>query len=459
MAGAAKCQPYPAYKPSGVEWLGDIPAGWEAKKLKYLGHAIIGLTYSPENVVDENEGTLVLRSSNIQSGKLDFSDNVFVNKDIPEKLRVVKGDILICARNGSRALIGKNAQITQENAGSSFGAFMSIFRSPINDYLSKVFNSSLFEHQAGTFLTATINQLTTGNLNNFEIPLPPLPEQTKIAAFLDYETAKIDALIAKQQRLIALLEEKRQAVISHAVTKGLDPTAPLRPSGIDWLGDVPAHWELLSLNRIINQFVDYRGKTPTKTEEGVPLITATQIKRGVIDHTLDPVYISHQEYRERMTRGFPSKGDLLLTTEAPLGEAALIEDELVATGQRIILMKCNSEYIQSEFLLRHFQSDFGKAELHVRSSGSTASGIRADRLRASKVAIPPVEEQRRIVAHINKTLSKFRTLEGDAFTVITLLKERRTALISAAVTGKIDLRGWQAPTEAPDSIQDERALA
>ena len=190
--------------------------------MKYLGEAIIGLTYSPDDIVDEGEGTLVLRSSNVQNKKLVFNDNVYVNRDIPEKLRTKRNDILICARNGSRALIGKNALIDERAEGVSFGAFMSIFRSKYNNYLSKVFNSSLFEYQSGTFLTATINQLTTGNLNSFEVPLPPFEERELIVSTLDNETTKIDSLIVKAESAIQLMQERRTALISAAVTGKID---------------------------------------------------------------------------------------------------------------------------------------------------------------------------------------------------------------------------------------------
>ena len=244
-----KYEAYPEYKETHLGWLNEIPAHWEVKRLKYLGEALIGLTYSPDDVVDADadNAVLVLRSSNVQNKQLAFDDNVYVSKKIPEHLRTQEGDILVCARNGSRALIGKNAQIDKASVGMSFGAFMSIYRSPYNDYLSKVFNSALFEYQSGSFLTATINQLTTGNLNSFEVPLPTEAERGIIANFLDHETAKIDTLIEEQQSLIRLLKEKRQAVISHAVTKGLNPNAPMKDSGVEWLGEVPEHW-------VVNKF-------------------------------------------------------------------------------------------------------------------------------------------------------------------------------------------------------------
>ena len=191
-------------KPSGIEWLGEVPAHWEVKRLKYLGVAIIGLTYSPADVVDEINGTLVLRSSNVQGGKLAFDDNVYVSTPIPETLLTRAGDILICSRNGSRALIGKNAVIDEGSANITFGAFMTIFRSRHSAYISCVLNSPLFEFQAGSFLTSTINQLTVGVLNNFEIPFPPAHEREEISKFLSTETNRLDTLTAEAQRAIDL---------------------------------------------------------------------------------------------------------------------------------------------------------------------------------------------------------------------------------------------------------------
>ena len=206
-------------KDSGIEWIGDIPEGWEVKKLKYLGEAIIGLTYSPEDIVDQDDkGTLVLRSSNIQDGKMAYNDNVYVNKEIPEKLMVKSGDILICSRNGSRDLIGKNALLGISETGCTFGAFMTVYRSTYNSYLYYVFNSTLFKYLAGSFLTSTVNQLTTGNLNNMVVPLPPLEKREEIVSFLVNKTSAIDSLITDITAQIEKLKEYRQSIISEAVT-------------------------------------------------------------------------------------------------------------------------------------------------------------------------------------------------------------------------------------------------
>ena len=203
-------------KDSGIAWIGEIPSHWSVCKMKNIGEAIIGLTYSPEEVSDK--GTLVLRSSNVQNGKIVYEDNVFVNKDISEKLMTRIGDILICSRNGSRALIGKCAYIDELSAGKSFGAFMTIFRSKYNKFIYYTLNSAIFKFHIGTFLTSTINQLTTSNLSSIRITLPPKEEQQEISDFLDKECNSIDSVIAKKEKLIEKLEDYKKSLIYECVT-------------------------------------------------------------------------------------------------------------------------------------------------------------------------------------------------------------------------------------------------
>ena len=203
-------------KDSGIEWIGEIPQAWEVGQLKHFGEAIIGLTYAPEDVVDE--GAFVLRSSNVQEGTIDLSDRVCVNLDVKEKLLLKKNDILICSRNGSRSLIGKCALIDEQAEGKTFGAFMTVFRGDFNPYVYYVLNSSIFSFHIGTFLTATINQLTTSNLNSIKIPMPPKEEQEAIAEFLKQKTQNIDSLIKKKRDLKCELESYKKSLIYECVT-------------------------------------------------------------------------------------------------------------------------------------------------------------------------------------------------------------------------------------------------
>lgn len=205
-------------KKSGVEWLGDVPAHWDIKRLKFLGDIVLGLTYSPENITNEDKGTLVLRSSNIQNGKLVYEDNVFVNSDIPKRMVTTDKDILICSRNGSRSLIGKCALIEKDGLNQTFGAFMTVYRTPYRKFVYYSLNSEIFKSQLGLFLTSTINQLTTQVLGNFNIAFPPLEEQNSITDYLDQETAKIDRLCETVNQTIGRLKEYRTALITQAVT-------------------------------------------------------------------------------------------------------------------------------------------------------------------------------------------------------------------------------------------------
>jgi len=206
-------------KDTGVEWIGEIPEHWEITRLKYHGQVLIGLSFDKDDMVNEGEGTLVLRSSNVQNGKVTFSDNVYVKTEVPNNLFVQQGDILICSRNGSRNLIGKNCLLGKESLGMTWGVFMSVFRSRNSEFFYWILNSQVFTSQSGLFLTSTINQLTVSTLENLLFPfIPDKTEQNKIIDHLKKETQLIDKLIDKEQRRISLLNEYRQSLVSKVVT-------------------------------------------------------------------------------------------------------------------------------------------------------------------------------------------------------------------------------------------------
>lgn len=206
-------------KDSGVEWIGEIPEHWGLIKMKHKGDVIIGLSYSPEDIVDEGDGTLVMRSSNVQNGKPSFLDNVYVSTKIPEKIRLKIGDILICSRNGSRNLIGKNCLITKNEEGLTFGVFMTVYRSRHYKFMYWLLNSPIFESQSGLFLTSTINQLTVSTLQNMVLPFTDNEnEQNQIVEYLDSKTKEINDLVQLEQKKIDLLKEYRQSLISEVVT-------------------------------------------------------------------------------------------------------------------------------------------------------------------------------------------------------------------------------------------------
>jgi type I restriction enzyme S subunit len=439
---------YDEYEDSHLGWLGKVPSHWTATKLKHLGQAKIGLTYSPADVIDEDDakGILVLRSSNVQGGRIVYEDNVFVRTEVPENLRTQEGDILICSRNGSRALIGKNAMIDEDAVGLAFGAFMTIYRSDYSKYLYWVFNSQLFELQSASFLTATINQLTVGNLNSFDVLLPPLDEQKAITSFLDVETSKIDGLVSEQRRLIELLKEKRQAVISHAVTKGLNPNAPMKPSGIQWLGDVPEHWDVKPLRRFNCNVQTGPFGSQLHADEyisgGTPVVNPTHMINGGIVPS-DEITVN-DDVLERLPHQRLEVGDVIFSRRGELGRCALVSEReagwLCGTGSMILRLH-QAEY-DGGYLSLFLSLDVLRQFFESFSIGSVMNSLSSETLLSMPLIVPPIDEQRQIVDFATERAMLIDKLQAEAERAIELLQERRNALISAAVTGKIDVRSF-----------------
>lgn len=277
-------------------------------------------------------------------------------------------------------------------------------------------------------------------IKNFRAGIPALTEQQQIAEFLDWKTGQIDALIAKKKELLQKLGEKRLAVITQAVTKGLNLSAPLCDSGISWLGDVPEHWEIGGFTKYVEHKADYRGKTPEKVREGVFLVTAKNIKSGMIDYESSQEYVRDDEYEYIMSRGLPKIGDLLFTTEAPLGEVANVDREDIALAQRVIKFRGEQLKLNNYFAKYWMMSAPFQGHLSSLATGSTAKGIKASKLFALRCVVPPMDEQQLIVTYLDVKLSGYTAMENKVQQAIGTLVEYRTALITAATTGKIDVR-------------------
>ena len=301
--------------------------------------------------------------------------------------------------------------------------------------------------QATTNLVRDGQALRYGNFAQVDLPLVPLAEQLHIAAFLDRETAKIDALVAEQQRLIELLKEKRQAVISHAVTKGLDPNAPMKHSGVEWLGQVPAHWIPTMLGRVCIKVADGPHYSPEYTEAGILFISARNIR--VDGWSLDDAkYISDEDYMEFCRRVVPEVGDVLYTKGGTTGIARVVDIlEPFQVWVHVAVIKINKKSAVPYFIAYALNSTgcYEQSQLHTR--GATNQDLGLNRMTKIWLALPPLNEQLEIVAYLDGQIAKLDSLVNEAIRVVDILKERRAALISAAVTGKIDVRGFVRPEQ------------
>ncbi|MGB4342335.1 MAG: restriction endonuclease subunit S, partial [Moraxellaceae bacterium] len=300
--------------------------------------------------------------------------------------------------------------------------------------------------------------LSVERIADLFIPVPSPIEQTQIARFLDHETARIDALIEEQQRLIELLKEKRQAVISHAVTKGLDPSVPMKDSGVEWLGEVPAHWTVTKLKFVTDQVVDCPHETPIYDPDGDYLVIRTaDIDQGVLKP--EQMYrLDREQYTHRTRRMGLEKNDVVYSREGERwGHAALVpQDDLYALGQRMMQLRVCGSFCP-EFFMYQLNSVTTYRQGEVDTVGATAPHVNISTVINYCLMRPPIAEQREISQYLSKTLGSLDCLLGESLEMKVLLQERRSALISAAVTGKIDVRGWQpsASTQAPESAVAE----
>jgi|APLak6261683265_1056151.scaffolds.fasta_scaffold00012_32 type I restriction enzyme S subunit len=295
------------------------------------------------------------------------------------------------------------------------------------------------------------------DLKGLKIPLPPLADQQKIAKFLDYETAKIDTLIAKQQQLIALLKEKRQAVISHAVTKGLNPNAPMRDSGVEWLGEVPAHWDVVPIKYIVSiPVTDGPHETPEFIDEGVPFISAEAVSTGRINFEKIRAHISEEDNKRYSLKYAPKKYDIyMVKSGATTGVTAIVEtDSKFNIWSPLAVIRCKEDSYPF-FVLNFMRSLNFQEAIELNWSFGTQQNIGMGVIENLQVARPPLEEAKSIVKMLTEKCGAYDLIIEKALIQIELMQERRTALISAAVTGKIDVHDWQVPEPSSNNKKQD----
>jgi type I restriction enzyme S subunit len=313
-----------------------------------------------------------------------------------------------------------------------------VFPEYLNYFCRSSFGRALISRMGFGF---TRINLRTGSLLSVPVLSPPAAEQRAIAAFLDRETTKIDALIAEQERLIELLQEKRQAVISHAVTKGLDPSAPMKPSGVEWLGEVPAHWEVRRIASISTKITNgYVGPTrDILTSGGVRYLQSLHIKNNSI--VFDVPYFVSQEWSERHAKSILEAGDVLIVQTGDIGQVAVVNAEFKHCNcHALIIVTPTKSEIAGDWLGWVLNSKYGFHTLLSIQTGALHPHLNCSDVRDVWVPVPPLTEQLELVSLIVGSIVRSDVLADGARKAIALLTERRSALISAAVTGQIDVR-------------------
>lgn len=448
---------YPIYanhKASGVEWLDSVPLHWNVRAAKH-GYSIqLGKMLQPESSGSLDAETTYLKSQHVQweSVRIDDLPQMWASPSDLKKYDISDGDLLVCEGGD----VGRAGIVRNPPSGTIIqNALHRVRPRALHDvrYLMYV-----LEHAAGQSWfeiicnRSTIAHFTSEKFGALRIPAPPIDEQQAIVHFLNTKTAQIDALVAQKRQLIDKLKEKRSALIACTVTRGLPPDAAkaagLEPNPemkkdleIEWLDQLPKHWRVLPMTKYLVEMSDYRGKTPEKTDEGIFLVTARNVRMGYIDYDCSQEFVAVDEYDEIMRRGLPKVGDILFTTEAPLGNVALVDREDVALAQRIIRFRMRRSHFQSRFTLYAMLADYFQAQLKSLSTGSTAEGLKASKLSVLRLIAPPVTEQQLIADFLDAECQKMDSFIAKADATISRMSEYRQALITSAVTGKIDVRG------------------
>ena len=416
---------YPEYKESDVDWLGVVPSHWDMTKTSRYYKVAMGQTILKEDLVDEGKWPVFSATEN---------NHYFGRIDSPN-VRLQRGDIVIPARGnsiGAVKLVNEPASTTQTTIYCKLLKQDGLFQSYIYYFLVGE-RRNLFR-----FTQTAIPQITTEEVGNNPLLLPPFEEQQKIASFLDHETAKIDTLIAKQEKLIELLKEKRQAVISHAVTKGLNPDAPMRDSGVEWLGEVPEHWEVMQFRRV------------TKLSQGLQIPQSERFyengKNRAEYITIKSINAGEKstfkEYIEsKNSRVFCTKNEILLARTGATGE--VITDVEGVFHNNFFKVSFNEKQINKNYLYKLLTAKELKSHLLMLAGTTTIPDLNHGAFLSTSVAIPPLNEQKKINAFILNKNDRYGLLMSKATNAIELMLERKTALISAAVTGKIDVRDWK----------------
>jgi type I restriction enzyme S subunit len=441
-------KPYPAYKESGVEWLGEIPVDWQAKRLRFSAElnppasetrglpAATEVSFVPMEAVGEYGGLDLTKTkalADVESGYTYFRD-----------ADVVVAKITPCFENGKGA---RAAGLANRIAlGTTELHVLRATRALDADFLFYLTLSDAFRRlgEAEMYGAGGQKRVPESFIEDLRHPLPPTGEQRAIAQFLDRETARIDALVAKKDRLIELLQERRTALITRAVTRGLDPDIATKDSGVEWLREIPAHWEVKRIRDIAQALQTGPFGSQLHANEyvlsGCPVINPANLRDGRLvpdeECTVDDVVA------ERLAHHRLQEGDILFARRGELGRCGLVtsQEEGWLCGTGCLRLRAHRDVARPSFLIR-LLSTTGVADwLDLQSVGATMKNLNTSIIGLIPLPVPPTKEQETIAAFLDRETTRIDALVTKVRNAIEGLKELRIALISAAVTGKIDVR-------------------
>ena len=444
----SRWEPYPRYEDSGVQGIGEIPVHWQhtvfQRVISSMCDGPFGSNMKSSHYADD--GVRLIRLQNIGLGRFEDSDKAYIPAAHFASLpghEARPGDLLIAGLGDRNHPVGRACLVPDYISEAMVKA--DCFRLRLEQCeLSHQFAMHYLCSAAARAVVgsrsrgSTRSRINRQGVTEIDVVVPPLSEQRHIADFLDRKTTQIDELIAKKQQLIELLQEKRTALISHAVTKGLDPNVPMKGSGVEWLGEIPTHWYCLPLARRW-EVIDCKHRTVPFVDDGVPLASIGEVK-GIDLDLATAKMTTRDEYLQMIEGGRkPHKGDIIYSRNATVGAAAYVNtSEDFCMGQDVCLIRSHMQ--NQRFLVHQLRSPLAATQLKGLMVGATFKRINVAQIKRLLVCCPPPTEQGLIAEYLDSVCTATGSVVGKVRGAISRLQEYRTALISAAVTGKIDVR-------------------
>lgn len=429
-------KPYPAYKDSGLPWLGEVPAHWEIRPAAGI--------FSP--IRERNTGMKENTVLSLSYGRIVVKPAERLHGLVPESFETYQivnpGDIVIRTTDLQNDKTSLRTGFVHDR-GIITSAYLALSASAgvLPEFGYQFLNTWDISKAIYGYGSGLRQNLDFSDFRRMLISVPPITEQAAITRILAWATNRLDRAIGAKRRIIALLQEQKQAIIHRAVTRGLDPSVPLKDSGIPWLGEIPEHWEVRRTKQLCLAIIDCKNRTPELVEGGeFSVVRTTNIRNGEFNPRGS--YSTDRRNFEIWTqRGAPKLGDVFFTREAPVGEACLVPDRIdLCMGQRMMYFRPDPDVLDAGFMLNSIYGPVVRKYIEIQVNGSTVGHLRLGQVSALPLLWCPVTEQKAIVAHVEKLYAPMAIAITRVEQEITLLREYRTRLIADVVTGKLDVR-------------------
>ena len=436
---------YDSYRDSGVEWIGEIPSGWKKSKFKYVSELQTGNSLNDDQKQlyesDNSEDIPYISSKDIDVDfkTVNYNNGLRIPRD-HNRFRVSpKGSFLMVIEGGSsgRKMVFLDREVCYVNKLCSF------YSKENTKFQYYFVQSNNYQDRFKTSLSGLIGGVSISNLREFELTLPPGSEQQQIVSFLDTKTSQIDSLIEKTQQKIELLKEKRISLINELVTKGLNPNVEMKESGVEWIGEIPSHYQMISIKFLVTTPVtDGPHETPVFVDEGIPFLSVNGVVGNSIDFNKVRGYISEELHILYSMKCKPQRDDVLLVKSgSTTGKSTIVETDIEFNiWSPLCIIRSDKNRILPRFTFQTFQSGYFRLLIENNWSYGTQPNIGMEVIENLSIVVPPLSEQYQIVSYLDEQTQLIDKTISIEERRIELLKEYRQSLISEVVTGKIDVR-------------------